>query len=194
MDCIKTGLFIRETRKVKGMTQKHLADKLGISDKTVSKWERGCGLPEVSLWKDLSDALGVNIEDILKGETEQNSFANGNMKNIKYYICPLCNNLTISTASAGIYCCGRKLENIIPQKANDVSKLTVEESDGDWYITSGHPMEKDNYISFVAFVTADSVQIYKQYPQWSMQARIPKRRHGTLLYYSTTKGLFYQYL
>jgi hypothetical protein len=116
------------------------------------------------------------------------------MKNIKYYICPLCNNLTISTASAGIYCCGRKLENIIPQKADDISKLTVEESDGDWYITSGHPMEKDNYISFVAFVTADSVQIYKQYPQWAMQARIPKRRHGTLLYYSTGKGLFYQYL
>ena len=194
MDCAKIGLFIKTVRKEKGLTQKQLADKMGISDKTISKWERGCGMPEVSLWKDLSGALGVNIEDILKGETERNSFANGNMKNIKYYICPVCNNLTISTASAGIYCCGRKLDEIKPQKADENAKLTVEESDGDWYITSSHPMEKDNYISFVAFVTGDSVQIYKQYPQWNMQARIPKRRHGTLLYYSTSKGLFCQYL
>ena len=194
MDCAKIGLFIKNVRKEKGLTQKQLADKIGISDKTISKWERGCGLPEVSLWKDLSAVLGVNIEDILKGETERNSFANGNMKNIKYYICPVCGNLTFSTASAGINCCGRKVEEVKPQKADETTKLAVEESDGDWYITSSHPMEKDNYISFVAFVTGDSVQIYKQYPQWNMQARIPKRRHGTLLYYSTTKGLFYQYL
>ena len=194
MDCEKIGLFIKTVRKEKGLTQKQLADKMGISDKAVSKWERGCGMPEVSLWKDLSGALGVNIEDILKGEAERNSFANGNMKNIKYYICPVCNNLTISTASAGVYCCGRKLVEIKPQKADETTKLMVEESDGDCYTTSSHPMEKDNYISFVAFVTGDSVQIYKQYPQWNMQARIPKRRHGTLLYYSTSKGLFCQYL
>jgi len=194
MDCQKIGMFIKNLRKEKGFTQKQLADKMGISDKTISKWERGCGMPDVSLWKDLSDVLGANIEDILKGETEHNSFANGNMKNIKYYICPVCNNLTISTATAGVYCCGRKLENITAAKADENTKLAVEESDGDWYITSNHPMEKDNYISFVAFVTGDSVQIYKQYPQWNMQARIPKRRHGTLLYYSTSKGLFCQYL
>ena len=194
MDCIRTGQFIKQMRKEKGLTQKQLADCMGISDKTVSKWERGCGLPEVSLWKLLSDTLGVNIENILKGEIEQNSFANGNMKNIKYYICPVCNNLTISTGTAGINCCGRKVEFITPQKADETTKLVIEESDGDWYVTSDHPMEKDDYISFVAFVTGDSVQIYKQYPQWAMQARIPKRRHGTLMYYSTTKGLFYQYL
>ena len=194
MDCEKIGLFIKGIRKEKEMTQKQLADKMGISDKTVSKWERGCGLPEVSLWKELSAALGVNIEDILKGETEHNSFANGNMKNIKYYICPKCGNLTVCTGEAAIACCGRKLQSITPQKADENTKLTAEENDGDWYITISHPMEKDNYISFVAFVTGDSVQLYKQYPQWTMQARIPKRKHGTLLYYSTTKGLFYQYL
>ena len=194
MDCVKTGAFIKQLRKEKGYTQKQLAELLDISDKTVSKWERGCGLPEVSLWKALSDVFAVNVEDILKGESQQNSFANGNMKNTKYYICPVCGNLTLSTATVGINCCGRKLEVITPQKADETIKLVIEESDGDWYVTSDHPMEKDNYISFVAFVTGDSVQIYKQYPQWAMQARIPKRKHGTLLYYSTTKGLFYQYL
>ena len=143
MDSAKIGLFIKGIRKEKGLTQKQLADKIGISDKTVSKWERGCGLPEVSLWKDLSAVLGVNIEDILKGETERNSFANGNMKNIKYYICPVCGNLTFSTAAAGINCCGRKVEEVKPQKADETTKLMVEESDGDWYITSSHPMEKE---------------------------------------------------
>ena len=74
MDCEKIGLFIKTVRKEKGLTQKQLADKIGISDKTVSKWERGCGLPEVSLWKDLSTVLGVNIEDILKGNKHQLSY------------------------------------------------------------------------------------------------------------------------
>ena len=194
MDYEKIGQLIKDIRIEKGYTQKQLAEFIGVSDKAVSKWERGCGLPDVSLWHDLSRVLAVNIEDILSGALSQNSFVNGNMKNIKYYICPKCGNLTVCTGEAAIACCGRKLQSITPQKADENTKLTAEENDGDWYITISHPMEKDNYISFVAFVTGDSVQLYKQYPQWTMQARIPKRKHGTLLYYSTTKGLFYQYL
>lgn len=194
MDNIKTGGLIKDIRIQKGYTQKQLADMLGISDKTVSKWERGCGMPDVSLWKDLSEVLGVNIENILEGAVNKNSFVNGNMKNIKYYICTHCGNINFSTGDADVYCCGSKLESVKPQKADDAHKLTVQESDGDWYIASQHPMEKDNYISFVAFVTGDSVQVYKQYPQWTLNARIPKRRHGTLVYCSTTQGLFYQYI
>ena len=194
MDCEKIGQLIRNIRREKGYTQKQLADIIGVGDKAVSKWERGCGLPDVTLWQSLSEVLSVNIEDILSGAVPQNNFVNGNMKNIQYYICPRCNNITVSAGEAAIYCCGRRLESIQPQKADESTKLTVEESDGDWYITGSHPMEKDNYISFVAFVTGDSVQLYKQYPQWTMQVRLPKCKHGTLMYYSTTKGLFYQYL
>lgn len=68
MDQIRIGKFIAETRKQKNMTQRQLADALTISDKTVSKWERGKGLPEVSLMMPLCDTLGITVNDLLSGE------------------------------------------------------------------------------------------------------------------------------
>ena len=66
MDCNKVGNLIMTLRKEKGMTQKALADKMNLSDRTISKWERGIGCPDVSLLHELSDILGVNIENILE--------------------------------------------------------------------------------------------------------------------------------
>ena len=68
MNQIKTGKFISETRKAQGLTQKQLADILEISDKTVSKWECGKGLPEVSLMLPLCSALNITVNDLLSGE------------------------------------------------------------------------------------------------------------------------------
>lgn len=68
MDQAKTGRFIAETRKAQGLTQRQLADALSISDKTVSKWECGKGLPEVSLMLPLCAALGITVNDLLSGE------------------------------------------------------------------------------------------------------------------------------
>ena len=68
MNQIKTGKFIAETRKAQGLTQKQLADILEISDKTVSKWECGKGLPEVSLMLPLCSALNITVNDLLSGE------------------------------------------------------------------------------------------------------------------------------
>ena len=68
MDQIKTGKFIAEQRKEQGLTQRELADRLSISDKTVSKWECGNGLPEVSLMLPLCKILGISVNDLLSGE------------------------------------------------------------------------------------------------------------------------------
>ena len=68
MDQIKIGRFIAETRNGLNMTQKQLADALGISDKTISKWECGKGLPEVSLMLPLCDALQISVNELLTGE------------------------------------------------------------------------------------------------------------------------------
>lgn len=67
MDQIKIGKFIAETRKALNMTQKQLAGALSISDKTVSKWECGKGLPEVSLMLPLCDVLHITVNDLLSG-------------------------------------------------------------------------------------------------------------------------------
>lgn len=68
MDQIKTGKFIASLRKEKGLTQVSLANRLGISDKTVSKWERGAGLPDVSLMLPLCEILEISVNELLIGE------------------------------------------------------------------------------------------------------------------------------
>lgn len=68
MDQIKIGHFIADSRKAKNLTQRQLADALAISDKTVSKWETGKGLPDVSLMLPLCRALEITVNDLLTGE------------------------------------------------------------------------------------------------------------------------------
>lgn len=68
MDQIKIGKFIANCRKEKNMTQRQLADILEISDKTISKWECGKGLPEVQFMIPLCDLLGINVNELLSGE------------------------------------------------------------------------------------------------------------------------------
>lgn len=68
MDQVKTGRFIAGERKKKGYTQKQLAEKLQISDKTISKWECGNGFPEVSLLLPLCNELDITVNELLSGE------------------------------------------------------------------------------------------------------------------------------
>jgi transcriptional regulator with XRE-family HTH domain len=89
VNCIKVGNLIKVLRHEKNMTQKQLADKMNISDKAISKWERGLGCPDVSLLAELSSILEVNIEEMLKGDLSLNNFVGGNMKKSKYYVCPV---------------------------------------------------------------------------------------------------------
>jgi Predicted transcriptional regulators len=86
VDCEKIGKMICQLRKEKAMTQKHVADLLNISDKAISKWERGFGCPDVSLLPELSKIFGVNIEEILSGEIVLNETVGGNMKKLSFYV------------------------------------------------------------------------------------------------------------
>lgn len=190
----QVGKTIRVLRCAKTLTQRQLADKLCISDKTISKWERGLGCPDISLLSQLSEILEVNIENILNADLAVNDFVGGNMKNSRYYICPTCGNISVCTGNADVSCCGRKLESMKPQKATDEQKLKVESIENDWYITSDHPMTKENYIPFVAFATGDRIQLFKQYPEWNLQVRFQRRGMGTLLWYSPDQGFLYQLL
>ena len=123
MDNKKTGELIFKLRSEKGLTQKQLADMLNVSDKAVSKWERGQGLPDVSLLPELGAIFGVNIEGLLGGGLNVNSFATGNMKKVKFYVCPICGNITICTGSAEITCCSRKIGEVIPRKTDFFIKI-----------------------------------------------------------------------
>lgn len=192
MDCVKVGLLITELRKEHKLTQKQLADKLNLSDKTVSKWERGIGCPDISILSNLSEILSVNLESLLEGEIESNPNRGVNMKKIKFYICPQCGNLITSTDEVAVSCCGKKLTELKVKKATDHEKLKVELIENEYFISSDHEMTKDHYITFVALLSGDSIMIRNQYPEWEVQTRIPCFAHGLLIYHCSKHGLFYQ--
>ena len=83
----KIGNFIKSLRKEKNMTQNELALKLGVTDKAISKWENGRGLPDLSLIKDVSDILGVTVNELLTGEkldSKEEVFENNIINTINY--------------------------------------------------------------------------------------------------------------
>ena len=79
MDQLKIGKFIAECRKQKNLTQMQLAEKLGITDKAISKWERSIAMPDTSIMLELCDILGISVNDLLSGEVVH--MENNNQKN-----------------------------------------------------------------------------------------------------------------
>lgn len=191
MDCSKVGKLILALRQEKGMTQKALADQLNISDRTISKWERGIGCPDVSLLGELSTVLEVNIEKILSGDLGPNDKDRGNMKKIKFYTCPDCGNVLFSTSQTESSCCGRKLTALEPQPEDLQHTINIEEVEHDYYITLQHEMSKEHYITFVACVSFDRVLLIKLYPEQAAEVRFPKMYGGELYLCCSRHGLIH---
>lgn len=189
MDCVKIGRLIARLRKEKGLTQKNVADFLGVLNKTVSKWECGLGCPDLSYWSGLSEILGVDITQMMEGEITYNKPDNGNIDRVRFYVCPSCGNILVSTGSASISCCGRKLEHLIPESPKEDFNISVEEMDTDYYITFNHPMNKEHYISFAASVKNDRILLNRLYPEQHAAFRIPVTAGGKLYLYCCNHGL-----
>lgn len=190
MDCAKVGKLILQLRKEKGLTQKQVADRLNISNKTISKWERGLGCPDVSLWKELSAILGADILHLLQGELLLNRPDTGKIDRTHFYVCPICRNILASTGKATISCCGRKLYSLIQSLPTENIEFSVKEVDTDLYIEFNHEMKKEHFILFVAYVINDSVFINRLYPEQNSSFRLPNMRSdGTLYMYCTKHGL-----
>jgi transcriptional regulator with XRE-family HTH domain len=190
VDYSKIGKLIAELRRGKGMTQKELANAMNLSDRTVSKWERGLGCPDVSLLNELSKLLGVNIDKILVGDIAPNDKDGGNMKKVKFYVCPTCGNVLFSTGEADISCCGRKLAALTVGAEAESPEMTVEEIEYDYFVTIDHEMAKAHYISFAAYICYDRVLLIKSYPEQNAEFRFPQM-HGEKLYiHCNQHGLF----
>ena len=190
MNLCEIGKLLCDLRKDKKMTQKQVADKLGILPKTVSKWETGHGFPDVSFVSALADILGVSERTILSGDLKRNNKDVGNIKRIKFYVCPRCGSIMQGVGGCQVICCGEPLVPLKSKPTDECHMLNVSEIENDYYIEFNHGMTKGHYISFAAFVGFDKVITIKLYPQQDAVVRFPKVCRGTLYFYCTNHGLF----
>ena len=190
MNTYVTGATIKQLREGRNMTQADLADKLGVSSKTVSKWETGKGLPDITLLQPLAQALGISVIELMNGEHIANKNVSGNLLRSKFYICPVCGNVIHSTGSAVISCCGITLPPLDAEDTDDDHTITVESVEDEHFVTIPHSMTKEHFISFVAFVTDHQLQLVKFYPESNAETRMQLRGIGYLYYYCNRHGLF----
>ena len=185
-----TGGTIKALREQRNLTQAELADKIGVSSKTVSKWETAKGLPDITLLQPLASALGVSVIELMNGEPIANQNVSGNMLRSKFYVCPLCGNIIHTTGAALISCCGITLPALEAEEPDEDHGVTVEHVEDEHFITIPHPMTKGHYISFIASVTSDRLQMVKLYPEGNAETRLQLRGRGYLYYYCNQHGLF----
>ena len=185
-----TGGTIKALREARNLTQAELADKIGVSSKTVSKWETAKGLPDITLLQPLASALGVSVIELMNGQPIANQNVSGNMLRSKFYVCPLCGNIIHTTGAALISCCGITLPALDAEEPDEDHGVTVEYVEDEHFITVPHPMTKGHYISFIASVTSDRLQMVKLYPEGNPETRLQLRGRGYLYYYCNQHGLF----
>ena len=190
MNTYVTGTTIRNLREDRRMTQAELAEKLGVSSKTVSKWETAKGLPDITLLQPLAQALGISVIELMNGEHITNRNVSGNLRRCKFYVCPICGNIIHSTGNAVVSCCGVTLPPLEAEEADGDHAVTIEQVEDEHFITVRHPMTKEHFISFLAYVTCDRVQLVKLYPEGEAQTRLQMRGLGTLYYYCNRHGLY----
>jgi len=190
VDSNKIGKLIFDLRIEKNMTQKELADAMNISDRTISKWERGIGCPDISLLNELADILEVNVENILNGNLLENNNKGDKVEKVKFYICPNCSNVLFSNNAIDISCCSRKLKELNVNNFIKNHEVLIEEVENDYFITIDHEMSKEHFISFVAFVGYDRVLLIRLYPEQNAQLRFPKMFGNKIYAYCTEHGLW----
>ena len=192
MNTYVTGATIKHLREQQKLTQAELANRIGVSSKTISKWETAKGLPDISLLQPLSKALGISVIELMNGELIINRNTSGNMIRCRFYVCPICGNVIHTIGSAVISCCGVSLPALEAEEPEESHRITIEHVEDEHFMTIHHPMSKDHHISFVAFVTSDRIQLVKFYPEGNAETRMQLRGSGYLYYYCNRHGLFRQ--
>ena len=143
-----TGAIIKELREKNKMTQLQLAEKLGVSDKTISKWETGKGYPDITLLEPIAKAFRISVTELISGNTIRNA-------------------------------------NVSARHMIFINRIEDE-----YYVRIDHSMTKEHYISFVAALSSDGIQMVKLYPEGACEARFKIRGVKKILFYCNRDGLY----
>ena len=190
MNTYVTGATIRQLREKRNLTQAELAEQIGVSSKTVSKWETAKGLPDISLLQPLAQALNISVIELMSGEHIINKNTSANMLRSHFHVCPICGNVIHSTGNSLISCCGITLPALEAEEADDDHAVAIETVEDEHFITLRHPMTKTHFISFLAYVTDHRMQLVKLYPEGNPETRLQLRGMGYLYWYCNQHGLY----
>ena len=185
-----TGAVIRELREKKKMTQLQLAEKLGVSDKAVSRWETGKGYPDITLLESIADAFDISVTELISGNTVYNANVSANMLRSLFYVCPVCGNVFHSMGEAVIHCHGIQLTPAEAEEINGDHMVSIERVEDEYYVRIAHEMTKKHYISFVAALSSDRMQMVKLYPEGNAETRFKINGVKRIYFYCNRDGLF----
>ena len=187
-----TATVIRTLREKQNLTQRELAERLQVSDKTISKWETGRGLPDLALLEPLAQSLRTSVTELLSGNCVHNQNGAANLLRGKFYVCQAWGNVIYATGEGVFHCCGIPLHPQAAKPENDAHTLHVERVETEFYVAAKHPMEKTHFLSFFAVVTTEQVQLLKLYPEQPPEGRLQLCGHGILYAYCNRHDLFYR--
>ncbi len=187
-----TGAMIKRLRERIHLTQAELAEKINVTDKAVSKWETGRGLPDISLIEVLAKALGVSVIELLSGENITNKNKASKMSRASFYVCPVCGNVIQSTGESVISCCGITLPPLEAEPADSSHQMKIERVEDEYFVTVPHEMTKSHYISFIAAIRDDGIEIKKLYPEQEAQAHF-KIAGGKKIYADCNRHGIFEY-
>ena len=186
-----TGTVIKELREKNKMTQLQLAEKLGVSDKTVSKWETAKGYPDITLLEPIAETFRISVTELISGNTVFNANVSANMLRSKFYVCPVCGNVIHSMGEAAIHCHGILLSPLEAEASDERHMIFIERIEDEYYVRIDHSMSKEHYISFASAVSSDDMQLIKMYPEQSPEARFRIQGVKRIYFYCNRDGLFY---
>jgi len=122
-------------------------------------------------------------------DTVINKNTSSNILRSKFYVCPLCGNIIHAMGDTVISCCGHDLTALEAKETDDRHSVTIEKIEDEHFVTVHHDMTKEHYISFVAYVTFDRMQLVKFYPEGNAETRLNFRGNGCLYICCNKHGL-----
>lgn len=130
--------------------------------------------------------------ELMSGNTVVNRNVSANLLRSRFYVCPVCGNILHTMGEAVISCCGVTLPPLDAEEADDTHRVTLEPVEDEQFVVVHHPMTKQHYISFLAYVTSDKLQLVKLYPEGNAECRFRFRGTGSLYWYCNRHGLMRQ--
>lgn len=185
-----TGNTIKKLREKNKLTQLELANKLSVSDKAISKWETGKGYPDITLIEDISKVLNVSITELFSGYSVENSNISSNILKTKFYVCPICGNIITSVGEMIPSCHGLTLTPFEAEDFDDKHNIKIKIVEDEYYVSIEHIMSKCHYISFIAVLSPDRIQLVKLYPEQNAEARFKIKGIKTFYIFCNKDGLF----